>query len=40
MRIQKSFKSIDFDLEKHVLVSPPTDLTLIELILIDQWIIK
>ena len=40
LQIKKLFKPIDFDPVKHVLVSHPSTLVLVELILIDQWIIK
>ena len=40
LRIKKFFKSIDFDTTKHLLASPPSHLALVELILIDQGIMK
>lgn len=36
LQIKKLFKPIDFDPVKHVLVSHPSTLVLVELILIDQ----
>ena len=43
LRIKKSFKSIDFDLAKHALVSlltHPLIVALVDLILINQGIMK